>query len=188
MRVISFDVGIKNMALLDGVYEHGKLTISAWKVINLSCDLHNNQVDMKDTVSISKCLISHLSEMFDNSNDIATVIVENQPALKNPTMKSLQVTIYTYFLCKHKDVEIKLMSPLLKVKPTKWVSKGDINVLTESINSSSPYQKRKKLSTKMAHFYLDKYGQEYMSLFLQHSKKDDMSDTLLMTLVYCDAL
>ena len=30
--------------------------------------------------------------------NIESVIVENQPSLKNPTMKSIQMMVYSYFL------------------------------------------------------------------------------------------
>ncbi|MEC8542095.1 MAG: hypothetical protein VXY89_00890, partial [SAR324 cluster bacterium] len=31
-------------------------------------------------------------------SDIKHVLIENQPALKNPTMKSVQMIIYTFFI------------------------------------------------------------------------------------------
>ena len=35
-----------------------------------------------------------------NFLDVDIICIENQPALKNPTMKTIQMIIYTYFLIK----------------------------------------------------------------------------------------
>ena len=49
------------------------------------------------------------------SNDYDEVIVENQPSLKNPTMKSIQMIVYTYFLIKS-DVKVEMINAKNKLK------------------------------------------------------------------------
>ena len=46
---------------------------------------------------ISENLIKELDER-PKLLDIDTITIENQPAFKNPKMKSIQTIIYTYFL------------------------------------------------------------------------------------------
>ena len=44
-----------------------------------------------------KCIVEKLQKK-DIFLDVDLVVIENQPALKNPTMKSIQMMIYSYFL------------------------------------------------------------------------------------------
>ena len=44
-----------------------------------------------------ECIVNTLSKK-SNFLDVDKVVIENQPALKNPTMKSIQMMIYSYFL------------------------------------------------------------------------------------------
>jgi hypothetical protein len=47
---------------------------------------------------ISQNLVKKLDEFKFIERNITDVIVENQPSLKNPTMKSIQMIVYSYFL------------------------------------------------------------------------------------------
>ena len=47
---------------------------------------------------ISQNLVNKLDEFKFFDRNIQDVIVENQPSLKNPTMKSIQMIVYSYFL------------------------------------------------------------------------------------------
>ena len=44
-----------------------------------------------------KCIVEKLQKK-EHFLDVDLVVIENQPALKNPTMKSIQMMIYSYFL------------------------------------------------------------------------------------------
>ena len=44
-----------------------------------------------------KCIVEKLQKK-ENFLEVDLVVIENQPALKNPTMKSIQMMIYSYFL------------------------------------------------------------------------------------------
>ena len=136
MKILSFDVGIKNLAycLLDSE----DLSIDDWGILNISvdpvcehqmkdrvCDNTAKKV-IKDTgfrLCTSHCKIKQYKDkklrnvpklknpMFELGKSIVKklnektnflhvdqVCIENQPALKNPTMKSVQMILYSYFL------------------------------------------------------------------------------------------
>ena len=47
-------------------------------------------------MKISQLAVGKLREL--DLNGITHVLIENQPALKNPVMKSIQMIIYTFFV------------------------------------------------------------------------------------------
>ena len=47
-------------------------------------------------MKISQLCVSKLREL--DLNGVTHVLIENQPALKNPVMKSIQMIIYTFFV------------------------------------------------------------------------------------------
>ena len=52
--------------------------------------------------------------------ECTNIIIENQPVLKNPTMKSIQIMLYSYFLIRNKNIEkIKLVNAYNKLKVCK---------------------------------------------------------------------
>ena len=56
-------------------------------------------------------------------SECENIVIENQPVLKNPTMKSIQIMLYSYFLIKNKNIKIiKLLNASNKLK----VYKGQI--------------------------------------------------------------
>ena len=88
------------------------------------------------------------------------VIIENQPALKNPTMKSVQMMLYAYFMYRgvyardaHREVQhVQMMSANNKLK----VYDGPPIQLKKSANGQSfkKYKKTKLLSIAHAQYYL----------------------------------
>jgi len=102
MKLLSWDVGIYNLSycLLD---ENNK--IIDWNIVNLMDDKMNKK---------------NRTELFENIpkklNEIAIlleaniVIIENQPSLKNPQMKSIQMILYSYFLIYGKIIHKKINS------------------------------------------------------------------------------
>ena len=47
-------------------------------------------------MNLSQLCVSKLREL--DLDGVTHVLIENQPALKNPVMKSIQMTIYTFFV------------------------------------------------------------------------------------------
>lgn len=119
-----------------------------------------------------------------------TVLLENQPVLKNPTMKSVQMFVYSYYLMKGFRNEdsainsIKCYSASKKLDIIKLFPSDIANQYTKSVdNLKSKYSKNKKLSVLMTD-YLLKDCSKWYPLFKESKKKDDLCDALLMTLHY----
>ena len=127
MNYLSFDVGIKNLSYCEltpdklikqwGIINLNDNPICQMKkrkqcekqstfCINHSyyCTVHSKEFKCKkkklntnfDLCKLSQKCIEQLRNI-DLSN-IQYVLIENQPALKNPTMKSIQMIIYTFFI------------------------------------------------------------------------------------------
>ena len=229
-KIISFDVGIKNMAYCILKKNNEQITILDWNIIDMFSDenvtfcssylknkacnqkakFHSNdkyichkktcekymknlypdskfkklkQITVKDTplITIAEKLINRLLEKPELLN-VEEVIIENQPVLKNPTMKSIQMILYTYFLqngyiSKESTVNnIHLFSARRKLKyydgPTVDVS-----------HIKNKYSQRKALSIEYTK-YLIKDQTKWLDFFLNHKKKDDLADAYIQGCTY----
>ena len=139
--------------------------------------------------------------------DVNEVVIENQPALKNPRMKSIQMFIYSFFFIGGKNgrlndlSQVAFFSATKKLNPTSIVE--DILKKNKKITSQEPttdvapvkdeeplseyraYKKRKNDSIFIVSCVLDEMD-EWKRFFLSHPKKDDLADSLLQGIAqYC---
>ena len=127
--------------------------------------------------------------------DVNEVVIENQPALKNPRMKSIQMFIYSFFFIGGKNGrlsdlnQVAFFSATKKLNPTNIVE--DILKKNKKITNDEPvskdeeplseyraYKKRKNDSIFIVSCVLDEMD-EWKKFFLSHPKKDDLADSLL---------
>lgn len=158
------------------------------------CNKHYNLLstkEKKDVKSIKppkKCSKYSLEELglrlfkaLDNKSifsDCEYVIIENQPVLKNPTMKSIQIMLYSYFLIKNKNMKlIKLVNASNKLK----VYKDKIPESDKEIIDKIKDKYRKNKMTAILHASLMIKDNEKLDYFNSHKKKDDLADAFLMT-------
>jgi len=121
----------------------------------------------------------------------SVILLENQPVLKNPTMKSMQMFLYSYYLMNILDSNIDLSTKKLqcycaskKLDMIKYIPEDEqlrITTFIETVNN--PYQKNKKMSIMMVEVLL-KNNTKWLDFFKSHPKQDDLADSLLMTLHY----
>jgi hypothetical protein len=118
------------------------------------------------------------------------ILLENQPVLKNPTMKSMQMFLYSYYLMKimeKDDIANKKLHCYCASKKLDMITylpeeeQTRINTFIETVNN--PYQKNKKMSIMMVEVLL-KDNKKWLEYFKSHPKQDDLADSLLMTLHY----
>ena len=171
--VLSFDIGIKNMALC--LMDTDTKNILKWNLIDISSDKKNDLNDM------SKNLINAMDELVLNeldSQNIFAVLIENQPVMKAPTMKSIQMILYTYFqvlaIHESRDITITLVSAMKKNSFMK--SKGyDVK--------SKNYKSNKDNSMKYVEEYLNSNNDTHnLEILRSFKKKDDMCDALIQIL------
>jgi hypothetical protein len=135
--------------------------------------------------------------------DVTEVVIENQPALKNPRMKSIQMFIYSFFFIGGKNgrlnnlSQVAFFSATKKLNPTNIVedilkkNKKITNEESTPVKDDEPlseykaYKKRKNDSIFIVSCVLDEMD-EWKRFFLSHPKKDDLADSLLQGIAqYC---
>jgi hypothetical protein len=185
--VISFDIGIKNLAycILKRDLGSAHHVISAWDVIDVS---RGDTIKTHDIYAVSSSLFDALNETFSYIDEGTTVLIENQPCMKNPVMKSLQMMIFSYFVLRGKDMaantSVKLISAAnkLKVKHKDKIS----DAVKEETNK---YKKNKKSSVEITAYYLRNVlnvTEEFHNVFATSKKKDDLADSFLQAIHFLE--
>ncbi len=126
-----------------------------------------------------KCLDQRKEILLTN---IDMVLIENQPTFKNPTMKAISDTLYTWFLIRGKfDKEIN-NSSIDKIKfisPSNKLKEFNKQTITEA-SDAKKYSETKKLSIANTNSILLSYKfNEWSDFFSSQQKKDDLADSFL---------
>jgi hypothetical protein len=114
------------------------------------------------------------------------VLIENQPSLKNPQMKSVQMILYSYFLIKGDNLKIEFISATNKLKILK--NNDELNGMIDEIKlkTKNSYLQKKKISIAYCERLLnenDNY-KNYLDFYKNNKKKDDLADSFLQCLYY----
>ena len=156
-----------------------------------------------DINQLGIALFQELDKIETTILDSSIILLENQPVLKNPTMKSMQMFLYSYYLIrlldKNKnsvraqhvnstsilnDKKIQCYCASKKLDLIKFLPENDQKRIIEYIDTvNSGYQKNKKMAIMMVETLL-KENTKWLDFFKGHPKKDDLADSLLMTLHY----
>jgi len=195
--ILSFDIGIKNLAYClmykDNTIDNNNIKIINWDIIQLiEDDVKCKGVSLD---AITNVLYNKLQEIFLDY-DITEVLLENQPVLKNPVMKSIQIILYSFFqyekVLMGRDINlIKFINASNKLKLGKNLS--EINNSEDIVKIKSKYTKNKKLAIIYTnHFLQERLIEEdyikYNEIFNKHKKKDDLSDAFLQGLYYIEKI
>jgi hypothetical protein len=165
MRVLSVDVGRKNLALC--AYDADTDKILAWTVRSMT---GTDVMTVKGTLD-ALCLEEE--KMFP----VDAVLIERQPA-RNPSMRRMEGVIAMYFTMR--DVPVTIVSSTEKLKHAQttsyWPSDG----------KTTSYYARKKTAILTVTEYLKETDQcdAVLAVFDEHAKKDDLSDAFLQALAW----
>ena len=116
-----------------------------------------------------------------NTDSVKYVLIENQPALKNPVMKRVQMIIYTFFIMngvmnKESSIEeVFMVNARNKLK----VYKGPFVICPYNDDKKNRYKKNKFLSVKYTEEMIKEDEQKFQDLFDSSKKKDDLADAYL---------
>ena len=164
MKVVSFDVGTKNLAycLIEG---HN---IISWKVIDIQ---YRNNEDLCNRVVAT---LDQNPEVLDA--DVA--LIEKQPS-KNNKMRIVEALLNAYFVIKGVNSDSSNIA-----KSVVYSSKhklGDTN-----LRGKPNYRERKKLGMTRCEQFLKQTEQpdDIQTLYQMSKKKDDLADSLLQALSY----
>tara|TARA_B110000208_G_scaffold51501_1_gene67660 strand:- start:18655 stop:19380 length:726 start_codon:yes stop_codon:yes gene_type:complete len=234
MKILSFDVGIKNLAYCIIDINKEKHTILEWKIINCAEEILNSRrkccvlrrKGICNKIAINKVIINddnilgfcelktcqkelhihskktikkikkirikdigldiigtNIYKALKNINfleEIDIIIIENQPVLKNPTMKSVQMLLYGGFIYDKLNNDYKYSLKLFNASRKLQIYSGpeiDIGHI------KNKYAQRKYLAIKYAEFFIQDMP-IWKELFHNSSKKDDLADSYLQALTY----
>jgi hypothetical protein len=175
MRLISIDVGIKNLSFC----EFDKNKITRWELINV-CDDTKQKTTQIPIETLVENILCKLMEYFppcleSDTKEYDAVVIENQPHQKNGLMKTVSVVIYTYFnLLKLQHGNIN------KVKFVSANNKYKCKLVDVEQKSLKDYKQRKCIAIETITKYIPIYCPELIGWFHQHKKKDDLSDSALL--------
>jgi hypothetical protein len=183
MKILSWDVGIYNLSycILEKIDD--TISIIDWDIVNLV----DNDEMKKNRNLIFENIPRKLHEKPQLLN-VDIVVIENQPSLKNPQMKSIQMILYSYFLILGKVIgnqqnnsgyieKIDFCSASNKLK---IATEGDIKQLIKAkkTDDTKAYKLTKSLGIKYC-LELIQHLPIYVKHFNSHKKKDDLADSFL---------
>lgn len=186
--ILSFDIGIKNLGYCIMYKNEDKtITIKKWDIIKLLED--NEKCKGFPLNEITKRMYTRLNNELENYN-ITEILLENQPCLKNPVMKSIQMIIYGYFqyqtiLLGRKIESIKMINASNKLKVGKDLH--EINNKESITRIKNKYTRNKKLAIEYTNWFLINRVKNYEELyenFNNNKKRDDLADAFLQGLYY----
>lgn len=101
MRLLSFDVGVRHLAYAElevGAGAGAGYRLLGWGVLD-AAEGHEGAVARMGLDALTAGLLGALDAQFlrPDAPRYDVVLIENQPAHKNPLMKSVQMVLYTYF-------------------------------------------------------------------------------------------
>lgn len=234
MFILSFDIGIKNLAFCKLKILSNQYKICQWDIINLSYESSDNididnliknyksmrikdlkleieklnlKIDINDKkkkqlikiledyfiknglikkklsiLDIGKIMIKKLDQL-NLLSECDIILIENQPSLKNPIMKSVQMLLFSYciirgFIDNLILTDLRLISAQNKLKKCQ-----QIDIFKDR---SKNYKDRKKLAIDYCKYIIDN-DINNLDFFNQNSKKDDLADCFLQAIYYIDS-
>jgi hypothetical protein len=177
MKILSFDVGIINLAYC--IFDTSNSKILHWEVISLE--------NTKDHCKLHINLIRELDKREFLIDDIDVVLIEKQPSF-NPKMRIIGGCLQTYFFirgvidCENKQKKkiniIKFFSPKHKLKCH--------NGPQIEVTGSTKYLQTKKMGVIICREKLNENNEtfENKQIFEKSKKKDDLSDCYLQAITY----
>lgn len=161
MYLLSIDVGIRNLGMC--LIDTTNLKIKNWDASGIPPQ-HSDGI----FVSLKKHFRDRPWVL-----EASKVIIEKQPD-KNRTMKSVENFIHAYFLCN--DTDVQLYDARFKIPDVVGPGKA-------------MYVKRKRESVIRCTEFLKESGNEeqWLEWFRAQKKKDDLADTVMQALSYCQS-
>tara|TARA_B100000963_G_C22636555_1_gene677937 strand:+ start:701 stop:1297 length:597 start_codon:yes stop_codon:yes gene_type:complete len=178
MKIISFDVGIKNLAYIIFDCIEDNIKIIEWDII---CLVHSNQkCNTINLIDLGKNISNEFNVIFKNK-DVDKIIIENQIGNNAIRMKCIQGMIAQWFIDNDFN-DIEFVS-----------SSHKLNYIANLCNMKDlfknlQYKDKKKMAIIIIKSFLNensKYFDEYIKeFFYTNKKKDDLADCFLQGYYY----
>lgn len=186
MRVLAWDVGIKNLSYcLVSCESKENFVIDSWGLIDVTNGVSSKNIGPEELrIMILTKLDALLDVLIPDDGAETVILIENQPVLKNPVMKSVSCFLFDFFLLKGK-VDMKRVSRVVFTSP---VNKLKLGILCkeeiQEIACKSSYLRNKKIAVLTCTKLLAG-KKESESIFYSSKKKDDLADSFLLAFHYC---
>lgn len=178
MRILSFDVGIINLAYC--IWDTNTCKVVHWEVITLENCRDNSKVQIN--------LIKSLDQRKDQLLNVDVVLIEKQPSF-NPKMRIISGCLQTYFYIRGMVdqtpetqciKEIVIFSPKHKLK---CYTGPDLVIESKA---KTKYSQTKKMGILIAKEKMNEFDelQTWIKFFDSHKKKDDLADCYLQAITY----
>lgn len=152
--------------------------------VNHYCTSHKTSTSKRIKVADTDNLYDHGNNMYDYLNKHPLIltcdkfVIENQPSMKNPKMKSIAMLLYSYFVYNKKS-DLTFIHPTCKLKICSELTKI---ILKTAKTKTDKYKITKNLGIEYTQNILDKEVMD-PAFWLEHlykeSKKDDLCDAFL---------
>tara|TARA_Y100000389_G_scaffold177697_1_gene190221 strand:+ start:7012 stop:7698 length:687 start_codon:yes stop_codon:yes gene_type:complete len=133
----------------------------------------------KGPVNLQKMVTNiraHFSEVISDECD--AIVIENQPCMKNPQMKSVQMMVFTYFCLIPNICPVSFIPASQKMRFCKSIGWID--------NMPKTYAETKKTSIQVVSKLIS--GTNSFECWEKATKKDDLSDVIIQAFAHCDKL
>lgn len=135
-----------------------------------------------DICNISQICVKKLREL--NLENIRHVLIENQPALKNPIMKSIQMIVYSFFIIEgimNNDSSIENIH-MVNARNKLKVYKGP----KVPCNKKGKYAQNKYLSVEYTKNMIQNEDENMIKIYQDSKKKDDLADCYLQGIYWIE--
>jgi len=167
MVVLSFDVGIKNLAFC--IINNDQ--ILHWKVFSIDPSLEKSLTDGP----------THLIKILDTMPELLRthlVLIEKQPS-RNNKMRVIEALLHAYFIIKGTSSDLSTIKKVI-------IYSAKHKLGSETVRGKKGYSERKKLSVQRAKEFIERTHQaaDMKHIFNSSKKKDDLADSLLQALAF----
>jgi hypothetical protein len=202
MRIVSFDIGIKNLSYcIEDVKDETKnssnidienyfktnIEIIHWDLINIAEEKENaNKISMFE---INKRIVKALDKIRDIFLDSNIILLEQQPmngfGCNNVKMGRIAIILQTYFIIygihneKSSIEHVTFVSPKNKLKLHPNIEK--VNEIKKKYKKA--YDQNKKIAIDCCELLINN-NEKLIEIFSNKKKKDDYADSLLNGLWY----
>lgn len=149
-------------------------------------EIKKKKAKKKPLIELNKTMIKILDNI-ENILNVDEVVIENQPSLKNPHMKSIQMMIFSYFIMRgitDKTLEeggikdIVMLSARNKLK----IYKGP----EVECDITDKYRRNKYLAIQYCKYMIENQEEKFKTQYSVSKKKDDLADSFLQGVFYLD--
>lgn len=155
--------------------QHKKMKESEHMRENKLCDIKKHSC-MKEPLYDVGTKMYKILDGYPEILDVDSIVIENQPSMRNPTMKSISMILLCYFIL-HKHRDVKFVAPSGKLKINEKLTK---NILVKCRTKQEKYNITKSLAIDYCRKLLCEINRDdYIGILDKSKKKDDLCDSFL---------